>query len=126
MRRPRVGCWRRAGHLAAALLLCWTWTGVIPGRVIDGDTFEAQVAIAPHHIWYPRVRVLGVDTPELDGATKPAALAAKAFTEAWLSRGPVVLVACKEDHFGRLLATVQRDGDNLATLLINAGHGVPR
>lgn len=108
-----------------AALLCWVWTGVEPGRVVDGDTFDAKISLAPGHVWYKRIRILGVDTPELEGATKPAALAAKAFAETWLRRGEVTIAACKEDSFGRLLGDVTRDGESLAQQLITAGHGKP-
>ncbi len=70
-----------------------------------------------------RVRVLGVDAWELDD---PRGAAARAFTEAWLGRGPITLTACARDHFGRVLAVVTRGGEDLADALVTAGHGVRR
>lgn len=106
-------------------LLCWTvWA--TPGRVVDGDTFEARVRIWPGLEAYETVRVLDVDTPEMKGPAREAGLAAKRFAEEWLRRGDVEIRACKRDSFGRLLGTVTRHGENLAQELLRAGHGVSR
>lgn len=109
----------------ALVLLCWTVTAE-PGRVVDGDTFDAKLAIWLNQSAFERVRVLGVDTPEMHGATLAAAQNAKQFTEAWLRRGDVTLLVCKRDNFGRLLGVVTRGDEYLATELIKAGLGVPR
>src|SRR5213594_778399 len=90
---------------------------------------EASMLIWFHLTATERIRVLGVDTPELKGGTeetRAAALKAKEFTAAWLAQGPVTLATCQLDSFGRVLATVTRGDQNLATLLIQAGLGVPR
>lgn len=115
-----------------SLALCWV-VSAQPGRVIDGDTFEAQVLAYPRLIVIERVRVLGVDTPEMKAATLGKAQAAKSYTDAWLtSAGKVTLgVGCGDappyDSFGRVLATVTRlDGRVLADDLIAAKHGVKR
>jgi micrococcal nuclease len=80
-------------------------------RVIDGDTFILwSVNVPPEE----RVRLLGVDTPELREDKGPEA---KAFTEAWLTKGPFRLMACKRDSFGRLLGTLMREGETLADAL---------
>lgn len=108
------------------LALCWT-VRALAGRVIDGDTFEAQVRAYPHLVITERVRVLGVDTPEK--ATAPGdALRATRYTTAWLAAagGEIVLrIGCEAppyDHFGRLLGVVTRgDGHVLADDLIAEG-----
>lgn len=67
-----------------------------PGRVVDGDTFDASVLIwtAPATLMPEiRVRVSGIDTPELRGKCQPErerAIEARAFTESWLGRAGVV------------------------------------
>jgi len=109
-----------------AVILCWSWQNAMILRVLDGDTFEARIEISPRHEWVAMVRVLGVDTPELTGDTKAAALVAKAFTVAWLSQGPVTVTGCKNDSFGRFLGAVTRGDENLAQQLIVNGYGVPR
>ena len=111
---------RMASLLVA--LLCWT-IQITPGhilRTIDGDTFILTAV----RVWPgiaavdERVRVLGVDTPELN---QPKGPEAKAFTETWLAQGPIALRVCKRDAFGRLLGEITRDGVNLADALRAAG-----
>lgn len=119
-------------RLLVALLLCWTATAT-PLRAVDGDTFDAMVAVWPssipkHALLVPeRIRVLGVNAPERHGATKAAGDAARDFTQAWLEGADVRLYACQRDAFGRLLATVTRarDGANLGDDLIRDGKAVP-
>ena len=112
-----------------ALVLCWLVSASVV-RVIDGDTFVASVDIWPGLTGTAHVRVLGVDTPEMTGATKEAGEKARIFTSAWLDRGDVMLaVGCgirAQDSFGRYLAVVSRNGKNLADELIAAGLGVKR
>jgi endonuclease YncB( thermonuclease family) len=119
---------RTIASLAVALL-CWI-VNAQPVRVIDGDTFVAIASVwlasAGDQTVVERVRVLGVNAPELHGATKAAGEAAKAFTEQWLAGGAIRLEVCQRDSFGRLLATVMRaDGRDLTEDLIAAGMGVP-
>lgn len=102
------------------LLLCLTL--LIPpqqvSRVIDGDTFIL------HHVGVPpeeRVRILEIDTPERG---QSGFFEARNFTAHWLSLSHFTLQTCKRDSFGRLLATVTRDGASLADALYNAGLGV--
>lgn len=108
--------------ISTICLICLTLT-LQPGhvlRVIDGDTFILyHVGVASEE----RVRVLGVDTPEMNQVNGPEA---KAFTEAWLAKGPFRFMACKRDSFGRYLGNVMRDGDGLAEALIATGLGVKR
>jgi endonuclease YncB( thermonuclease family) len=112
-------------HVCTALLLCWA-VAATPVRVIDGDTFTADVRIWPGLTARETIRLLGVNTPELQGETRPAGEAARAFTATWLDQGDVRLHACQRDSFGRLLATVTRGSENLTTLLLEGGYGVKR
>lgn len=89
-------------------------------RVIDGDTFILYSVGVPNE---ERVRVLGVDTPELGVS---GADSARSYTIRWLTKGTFSIVACKRDSFGRYLATVTRGSDTLSVDLIRDGHGIPR
>lgn len=102
------------------LFLCFT-VQASPIRAIDGDTFTADL-----YIWLglksrETVRLYGVDTPELRGATRGAGMAAQQFTAAWLAVGDVTLKACSRDAFGRVLAEVTRGESNLGKDLVAAG-----
>lgn len=114
---------RRWRHLLPALLLCWTATLVNVERVVDGDTFEAEVQVWPRLTLTERVRLLGVDTPER--ADLDAWKAARSFTDAWLkAAGATTVTVCRYDNFGRVLGSVRSvtHGD-LSAALILAGHG---
>src|SRR5262245_48285092 len=74
-----------AVFVEAAEKECWSVRGSAI-RVIDGDTFVARLRVWQEMSATMRVRVLGVDTPELKGKTREAGLAAKKFTEQWLKR----------------------------------------
>ncbi len=108
-----AGC-RRVNHITC---LSITLEPSSVKRTVDGDTFILW------HVGIPaeeRVRVLGVDTPEI---RDNLGLAAKGFTAEWLGRGPFTVYTCKRDSFGRLLAMVYRGSDTLAVSLVAAGLG---
>jgi endonuclease YncB( thermonuclease family) len=121
------------GWLLGVLLLawpataaaCWTVHVVSIERVVDGDTFVADLQIFPKLTVTERVRVLDVDTPE---RTDPVAWEkARQFTDQWLKESGLTEVrTCKYDAFGRLLGTVtSRTKGDLAAALIAAGLGKP-
>ena len=108
---------------------CWRAWLVAVVDVIDGDTVQVDVTWEPGHVATERVRLLGVDTPEVKGATRPAGEAAKAYTAKWLEdAGGTELVVCRpaRDSFGRLLGRlVSRTKGDLGAALLAAGHAVP-
>ncbi|MSO46818.1 MAG: thermonuclease family protein [Thermoleophilia bacterium] len=79
--------------------------------VLDGDT--ARIRMAGYE---GSVRIVGIDTPEIEHPGKPAGcfgVEAATAARAWLSGRVVEVVPAREqrDHFGRLLArVVPRDG----------------
>jgi len=114
-----------------------------PVRVIDGDTIEVLVDLGFGLIMGTeklpfRVRVLGVDTPELhskEDDTRHKAVLAKEFTAHWIEVAtvadktgwPLVIETEKDDSFGRWLAKVSRvDGKVLSADLLAENHGVVR
>ena len=103
---------------------------VLPGpfpfelvEVIDGDTFRARVDIWLGQSVTVKVRLKGVDTPEMHGkcaAEKKLARQAKDFAENWLRKNQVQLVNVHYGTYaGRVLATAQiKNGDNLSAALL--------
>lgn len=93
---------------------------VPPGAVInqpDGDTFHV-FAFQPGGV--VKIRVEGVNTPERN---HPGWAEAKAFTSAWLAKGPFVIKTCGRPTIDRIVGTVERNGRTLAQDLIDAGLG---
>jgi endonuclease YncB( thermonuclease family) len=112
--------WRQAGNLSqhhrAELI-----------RTIDGDTFEARVHLAPGQDVTTRVRLRGIDAPELKAACAQELRMAQAATDALrdlLGQGEVAIYNIGPDKYqGRVVADVatKRTG-NVSAALIAAGH----
>ncbi len=88
--------------------------------VIDGDTFVTTED--------ERIRVLGIDTPEIgrDGTDdEPCAREAKEAKSAFLDAGAASIVtdsaAGDTDQYGRTLAYVEADGRDLGRTLLEDG-----
>ena len=91
--------------------------------VYDGDTFRAFL---PHYQQDQRIRVRGVDTPEIKGKCqfeKELAIKAREFTKSFLKRGTVVLKNLGKDRYNRILADVFVNGHGLDSTLISRGLG---
>jgi endonuclease YncB( thermonuclease family) len=89
-------------------------------RVYDGDTFWVDFDMGFNiRKVNEGVRLLGCDTYELRTEKGPAA---KAFTQDFLSTGTFILWTHGErDNFGRVLATIEKDGVMLDDVLTSAG-----
>lgn len=78
-------------------------------RVVDGDTVWLDVDLGFRTYGKLDFRLYGINTPELVGATRMAALAAKAELERLLRLGPLTINTHKADaadKYGRWLATI--------------------
>lgn len=96
-------------------------------RVIDGDTLEAAIDMWPEITILTRVRVYGVNTPEIrskDLAEAKRAFIARRFTADQVLNLPVELTVYGKDSFGRVLCSVKFEGKDLAEELIKNGHAV--
>lgn len=94
-------------------------------RVVDGDTFDAEVSLLYATKHTGRFRLLGVDAPETTGLTRDAGLAAEGFvTSLLLGKTVIVVGGAKRDSFGRWLVTVEVDGSDLGEKLVAQGHAV--
>ena len=68
-------------------------------------------------------RIANIDTPEIKGACdaeRKLAVRAKDFTAAWLAKGKVTIQQTDVDKYGRVLARLTRNGEDLGEALINA------
>lgn len=94
-------------------------------RVIDGDTFEAAIEMWPEITILTKVRVFGVNTPELkskDVEESKRAFIARRFTADQILSMPVELAVHGKDSFGRVLCDVKYEGKDLAEELLKNGH----
>lgn len=98
-------------------------------RCIDGDTIDTElsrdIGFRCRPTWRQRLRLDGIDCPEMTGATRALGMAARQFTEQWLAAEPTVAETLRQDNFGRWLSHIRRaDGSSLADALVAAGHAV--
>lgn len=104
-------------------------------RVVDGDTLDMTVDLGYYVVAVHRMRLLGVDTPELRGTSGQEyarAVAAEMYTSAWVREHaahgvdpswPFVVESRRADSFGRFLASVTcGEGHNLNGDLVRDGH----
>ncbi|MCH7943550.1 MAG: nuclease [Proteobacteria bacterium] len=99
-------------------------------RVIDGDTIAIRARIWIGQSVETKVRIAGVDTPELRGGCAleiELAIAARDLVVSVLGDQPATLRDVRYDKYGgRVLARVENnDGEDIAALLIAAGLGRP-
>lgn len=108
---------RRTAFAAALLLAAAPVDAAEHGfMAYDGDTLRATFRIA------------NIDAPEIQGrcsAERALAVRARDFTRSWLAIGRVTLRQTGIDRYGRILATVERDGEDLGQALISAGLARP-
>ncbi len=83
-------------------------------QVVDGDTFRYGAE---------RVRLRGIDTPELN---EPGGQEATLRLEELLHSGQVRIVPHGRDVYDRLVADVFVDGRNVAEMLAQEGYAKPR
>src|ERR671911_374233 len=93
--------------------------GVLVVSVVDGDTFDISPAVRG----MDRVRMIGMDTPEVYGGTEPCGPEASEFTTRHLEGRRVTLGVGEDpkDPYGRLLAWVWLDGQMFNKMLVSAG-----
>lgn len=107
--------------LAVVKEMSYTYKATVD-RVVDGDTILALIEVGFGIIVRDRLRLRGVDTPEL---STPEGKAAKRFLEKILPSGAVVVIKsrkCRTDIYGRFVADVFfREGVTDAARIIAGG-----
>jgi endonuclease YncB( thermonuclease family) len=96
-------------------------------RTIDGDTFEARVHVSPDLILTTRVRLRGIDAPELKASCAQELHMAEAATgalRALLGEGDVTIFNIGPDKYGgRVVAEVAtRRTGNVSKAMLAAGN----
>lgn len=97
---------------------------------VDADTADYLVDLGMNRYDYRPVRLLSVDCPEINRTeSREAGFAALAYVRSVMPIGCRVRLHTRPDpdSFGRYLARVElANGEDLASLIIAAGHGAPR
>ena len=96
-------------------------------RTIDGDTFEAKVHLWPGLDMVTRVRLRGIDAPELKAACAEEYRMARSASDALralLAEGEVTIFNIGPDKYnGRVVAdAATRQTPNVSEVLLAAGH----
>jgi micrococcal nuclease len=102
-------------------------------RVVDGDTADLDIDLGFYLTARHRIRVLGIDTPELhdkDLNVRARAVLARGALEGLLTTPgeigfPLTIKTEKSDSFGRWLASIQVGGVDVATHLLSLNLAVP-
>ena len=85
-----------------------------PIHTVDGDTLR---------VGSERIRLRGIDTPEL---SEPGGQAARQRLEQLLKEGPIRIVPHGQDVYGRTVADVFVNGKNVAEVLTQEGFAKPQ
>ncbi|MCH9852631.1 MAG: thermonuclease family protein [Alphaproteobacteria bacterium] len=96
--------------------------------IYDGDTFTAQIFSWPQHSIEARVRLRGIDTPEIRGkcaSEKAKAQQAKQKLQELIPEGSMVILHRIElgTYAGRIIANVSnKDGDDISAIMLNENY----
>lgn len=100
----------------------WYRCALVAGSVYDGDTFSVRVdhgfGVVSDVV---RVRLFGVNAPELTGVSRRRGLAVRDFVRGWFDeRGPALsLQSVSRDKYGRLVGRVfSASGESLGDTLL--------
>jgi len=93
-------------------------------RVIDGDTVEARIDLGFDTSRIEILRLYGLNAPEVTGIEKAEGLKSEAWIVEKLDSAEVIEIRTikdKKGSFGRYLAILFVDGENLNQLMIDSG-----
>lgn len=112
------------GLLALSAAACPTGYPAVVVKVVDGDTLDLRVNVGLDTERLIRVRVAGIDTPEMRGPEREAGRAAKAFVQGLVERvrSRVVFHPETKGRYGRWVGRVEIQGRDLSEVLLDAGH----
>jgi micrococcal nuclease len=105
------------------------YNGVV-SNVYDGDTIRANVDLGFNTwIFNMKLRLSGLDTPEIRGIERPEGLVARDFVIQRIPVGTTIQIMTERDmtgKYGRYLATIFYDGGkNLNQELLESGNAKP-
>ncbi|MBL4907591.1 MAG: thermonuclease family protein [Sneathiella sp.] len=94
--------------------------------VYDGDSLTARISLWPGQFVDAKVRIRGIDAPEIRGNCefeKQKAIASRDFLRTQVFGNVIRLTNVKLEKYGRILAAVwQQDGSGLAGKMTQSGY----
>lgn len=80
-------------------------------HVVDGDTFDVLIDLGFYQYAYERLRLAGIDTPEIYGVAHDSeefvrGQEAKRLAQRWLLEQPILVQSLEEETFGRFVARI--------------------
>jgi micrococcal nuclease len=102
-------------------------------RVVDGDTIDVDIDLG-FYVWIKkqRIRLLGIDAPEVKGATRPEGIAATEHLKSLIEGESIILRTVKgddggdrDDSFGRWLGTIYHGDIDVNAEMIRSGYAKP-
>ncbi len=95
--------------------------------VYDGDTVTAIVDLGFLHFQEMKLRLYGIDTPELRGVEKEAGIVVRDLVREMILNKEVEIHSYKDKQgkYGRYLANIIVDGLDINKWLVDNGHAKP-
>ena len=95
--------------------------------VYDGDTVTAMVDLGFLHFQEMKLRLYGIDTPELRGDEKEAGIVVRDLVREMILDKEVEIHSYKDKQgkYGRYLANIIIDGVDVNQWLVDNGHAKP-
>ncbi len=95
-------------------------------RIVDGDTIDVRLDLG-FHVWtYIRLRLRGVNAPEVRGPEREAGLRTSAMLRERLPAGsPISVASHKTGKYGRWIADVEHMGRDIGECLLDQGLAKP-
>lgn len=90
-------------------------------KIVDGDTFAANVEVSPGTFMQARVRIRGLYAPEMSFGGSAGPASRKALAEL-LAQGQIRLTDVQYDRHGRIVAGVEVNGQDVAKQMIAGKH----
>jgi len=80
-------------------------------RVIDGDTFDVTIDLGFRITTYQRLRLVGVNTPEIRGVERPEGLRIKDYVKNLIEGKELTIETSKVGKYGRYICEVYLDNE---------------
>ena len=97
-------------------------------NVVDGDTVDAIIDLGFYTSAHQRLRLNGIDTPEMhssDSSTRERAKLAKEYLAYRVLNREVTLESFGQEKYGRFLAEIYVNSESINKMLISLGHAKP-